>query len=133
MSSVPLQASGSEGFGFFRAAAGMFQVLRGKGLRLGVAGVSSAAGLAYWHQERKPVVRCETDAATLGVALVGGLGAGALGGYFFGKKQGESAAEKYEKYWPRKIMMLFGAPGAGKGTQGPKIVDNPRHPTAQHW
>eukprot|EP00434_Breviolum_minutum_P023686 symbB.v1.2.020892.t2/scaffold1778.1/size101634/12 len=108
---------------FFRAAAGMFQVLRGKGLRLGVAGVSSAAGLAYWHQERKPVVRCETDAATLGVALVGGLGAGALGGYFFGKKQGESAAEKYEKYWPRKIMMLFGAPGAGKGTQGPKIVD----------
>lgn len=30
---------------------------------------------------------------------------------------------KYEKYWPRKIVMLFGAPGAGKGTQGPKIVD----------
>ena len=30
---------------------------------------------------------------------------------------------KYEQYWPRKIMMLFGAPGAGKGTQGPKIVD----------
>merc|ERR1740120_410982 len=24
---------------------------------------------------------------------------------------------------PRKIMMLFGAPGAGKGTQGPKIVE----------
>eukprot|EP00913_Durusdinium_trenchii_P007854 g7371.t1 len=47
----------------------------------------------------------------------------ALGGYVFGKKQGEAAAEKYEKYWPRKIMMLFGAPGAGKGTQGPKIVD----------
>jgi len=31
--------------------------------------------------------------------------------------------EKFEKYWPRKIMMVFGAPGAGKGTQGPKIVD----------
>eukprot|EP00438_Fugacium_kawagutii_P017720 Skav203013 [mRNA] locus=scaffold583:38588:44159:+ [translate_table: standard] len=36
--------------------------------------------------------------------------------------------EKYEKYWPRnlgagKIMMLFGAPGCGKGTQGPKIVE----------
>ena len=29
---------------------------------------------------------------------------------------------RYEKYWPRKIMMLFGAPGCGKGTQGPKIV-----------
>ena len=75
----------------------MFQMLRGaKGLRLGVAaaGASSAAGLAYWHRERKPVARCETDVATVGAALVGGLGVGALGGYFFGKKQGESAAEK---------------------------------------
>lgn len=33
------------------------------------------------------------------------------------------AEERYKKYWPRKIMMLFGAPGAGKGTQGPKIED----------
>jgi len=31
-------------------------------------------------------------------------------------------AETYHKYWPRKIMMLFGAPGAGKGTQGEKIT-----------
>eukprot|EP00747_Dinoflagellata_sp_TGD_P163211 gnl/TRDRNA2_/TRDRNA2_181641_c0_seq1.p1 gnl/TRDRNA2_/TRDRNA2_181641_c0~~gnl/TRDRNA2_/TRDRNA2_181641_c0_seq1.p1 ORF type:complete len:376 (+),score=80.10 gnl/TRDRNA2_/TRDRNA2_181641_c0_seq1:39-1166(+) len=30
---------------------------------------------------------------------------------------------RFEKYWPRKIMMLFGAPGAGKGTQGPKITE----------
>lgn len=106
------------------------QLLRGakglRGLRLGVAvGASSAAGFAFWQQRKvqQPVARCETDATTLGAALVGGLGAGALGGYVFGKKQGEAAAEKYEKYWPRKIMMLFGAPGAGKGTQGPKIVD----------
>merc|ERR1719343_1333259 len=34
-----------------------------------------------------------------------------------------TAEEKYKKYWPRKIMMLFGPPGAGKGTQGAKIVD----------
>merc|ERR1719221_876242 len=35
----------------------------------------------------------------------------------------QSEKDKFETYWPRKIMMLFGAPGAGKGTQGPKIVD----------
>eukprot|EP00440_Ansanella_granifera_P038626 gb/GFBE01041910.1/.p1 GENE.gb/GFBE01041910.1/~~gb/GFBE01041910.1/.p1 ORF type:complete len:295 (+),score=103.58 gb/GFBE01041910.1/:1-885(+) len=29
---------------------------------------------------------------------------------------------KYDKYWPRKIMILFGPAGAGKGTQGEKIV-----------
>jgi hypothetical protein len=29
------------------------------------------------------------------------------------------------RYWPRKIMVIFGKPGAGKGTQGPKIVGTP--------
>ena len=29
--------------------------------------------------------------------------------------------EKFATYWPRNVMMLFGPPGSGKGTQGPKI------------
>merc|ERR1719229_985767 len=39
------------------------------------------------------------------------------------KSKAAAVEEKYGTYWPRKIMMVFGAPGAGKGTQGPKIVD----------
>jgi len=35
----------------------------------------------------------------------------------------QSVEEKYAMYWPRKVMILFGAPGAGKGTQAPKIVE----------
>jgi len=39
------------------------------------------------------------------------------------EEEAKATQEKYNKYWPRKIMMIFGPPGAGKGTQGPKIED----------
>jgi len=64
----------------------------------------------------------------MAAAAVGGLGLSKLG---HGEKKTQciaktdSAAEalesKFATYWPRNIMIIFGPPGAGKGTHGPKI------------
>lgn len=87
------------------------------------AGAAGAVAWTFNPRSNKEGVHCETDPAQIGAALLGGLALGGAAGYFAATSAAKATEEKHEKYWPRKIMMLFGAPGAGKGTQGPKIVD----------
>jgi len=117
----------------FRSSRGIATVaasapLASKGLRLGALAAAGAAGAAAasWspagRREATPA-RCESDPILLGSALLGSFAIGGLSGYFYGKAKADAVEEKYTTYWPRKIMMVFGAPGAGKGTQGARIVD----------
>jgi adenylate kinase len=90
----------------------------------GVATASAASGGCLWFgsQQKESKVACDVDATVIGAAAVGAVvGGGAAWYHMNGVLNAEK--DRTAKYWPRKIMMLFGAPGAGKGTQGPKITD----------
>eukprot|EP00941_MAST-03F_sp_MAST-3F-sp1_P003922 g3922.t1 len=83
-------------------------------IALGAAGVSVAAATCTASADNN---------SNLALGVLSGSVVGALLGYLMGQKSGASAeGEKRNKFWPRKVMILFGAPGCGKGTQAPKIV-----------
>jgi adenylate kinase len=83
-----------------------------------------AGGAAWILSPQERAARCEPlDTTQVGAGVAGGLLLGSIGGYLFSKNKADSLMEKHSEYWPRKIMMLFGAPGAGKGTQCSRIID----------
>lgn len=90
-----------------------------------VASVSIASGGLWFtnRQQNQKSARCDVDPVALGAVALGGALAGAGACYYH--MNGQILAEKELRgtYWPRKIMMVFGAPGAGKGTQGAHITE----------
>jgi len=84
--------------------------------------VVGASGAAAYLTQRPDKALCDDLTTGLAGAAAGAI-VGGIGGYYLASSKYAPEVEKYEKYWPRKCMMLFGAPGAGKGTQGPRIVE----------
>lgn len=92
---------------------------------LATAGAMTLAGAGVWAYNSE--AKCEGTSPI--VAGVAGVVAGGLAGAFLAKSasggecsSADDVAAKFTQYWPRKIMILIGPPGAGKGTHGPKIV-----------
>lgn len=80
----------------------------------GVAGAAGAGAAAYATYHKQSTVLCDTKDMIVGAAagVVAGFGAA---------KVLNPAPQSYRP--ARKIMILFGPPGAGKGTHGPKIEE----------
>jgi adenylate kinase len=91
---------------------------------VGASCLAGGAGVAWCGQSQQS--RCD-DTTSFAFGVAAGAAAGFLGSKLLSKR--DDTEEKYTKYWPRKIMILFGAPGAGKGTQGARIVDELGIPT----
>lgn len=101
-----------------------FQASRAPAFRLG-AGVCMAAVTAAGVASTKEA-KTEGSEGMLGALAAGAL-VGGVAGWFLSKQAEQSEVtkveDKFTTYWPRKVMILFGAPGAGKGTQAPNIVE----------
>lgn len=67
---------------------------------------------------------CGANSAVVAGAVAAAAGVvGLVTGWFLQKKETQKVQDKYDAYWPRKILILFGAPGAGKGTQAAYMID----------
>merc|ERR1712194_64108 len=69
---------------------------------MGAAGLA-AIGAFSFNNNNKNVSHCDTSASVADAV--------------------KETENKFAAYWPRNIMIIFGPPGAGKGTHGPKIED----------
>jgi len=79
--------------------------------------------LAYSAAPTRKAKAENGDIAQIAGAFIAGSLVGGLTGWYVESHKKNKAQVKLEKYWPRKIMLLFGPPGVGKGTQAPKLVD----------
>jgi len=87
-------------------------------LQRAVAFGGIVAGVAYSNRR---TVEAESSQTVVVGAVVAGAVAGGVLGWYLQSQETQKVTDRYQTYYPRKILILFGPAGAGKGTQAAKI------------